>query len=238
MKRFASGVLTGMVLATSITVFAAGGRTIEVFDSVKRVVVNKVEKPFNASNRPFVYNGTTYVPLRFVADAFGEKVSWDNQSGTIYIGETEITSADHWGKDINKSDWDEYNFSYEHSYGNPNKTVKSNTTNTYTNYLRFYGYNGEGRYGELTMPLGGKYATFKALVGYVDSYEYPGETKMTILVDGKVAYSKIIERGMLEEPVNINLKGASKITFRVEGLGNSEKSQPVEVALFNGEFIK
>lgn len=86
MKKFATGLLAGVILTSSITTFAAGGKMIEVFENVKKVVVDNSYKPFNSNTKPFVYNGTTYVPLRFVADALGESVSWDGKTGTIYIG--------------------------------------------------------------------------------------------------------------------------------------------------------
>ena len=38
--------------------------------------------------------------LRFIADALGEKVSWNGETGTIYIGEADNSSISHWSKDI------------------------------------------------------------------------------------------------------------------------------------------
>lgn len=35
---------------------------------------------------PFIYKGKTMVPLRFVSEALGEKVEWDQASRSIYIG--------------------------------------------------------------------------------------------------------------------------------------------------------
>lgn len=86
MKKYLLGLLTGILLASSVSVFAASGRMIEVFDLVKHVVVDNVEQPFSKNNAPFVYNGTTYVPLRFIADSLGEPITWNSDSGTIYIG--------------------------------------------------------------------------------------------------------------------------------------------------------
>lgn len=36
---------------------------------------------------PFISNGTTYVPVRAVADAFGIGISWDQASHTVFLGE-------------------------------------------------------------------------------------------------------------------------------------------------------
>jgi hypothetical protein len=39
-----------------------------------------------AAVEPFIYNGSTYVPLRAVAEALRQPVEWDDASNSIYIG--------------------------------------------------------------------------------------------------------------------------------------------------------
>jgi hypothetical protein len=39
-----------------------------------------------ASVEPFTVNGTTYLPVRAIAEALGMEVSWDNGAKTVYIG--------------------------------------------------------------------------------------------------------------------------------------------------------
>jgi hypothetical protein len=39
-----------------------------------------------ASVEPFIVNGTTYLPVRAIAEALGMKVQWDNSSKSVYIG--------------------------------------------------------------------------------------------------------------------------------------------------------
>ncbi len=36
---------------------------------------------------PFIYNGTTYLPVRAVGQAFNKNVEWDGNTSTVYIGE-------------------------------------------------------------------------------------------------------------------------------------------------------
>ncbi|MBE6912132.1 MAG: copper amine oxidase N-terminal domain-containing protein [Ruminococcaceae bacterium] len=36
---------------------------------------------------PFIYNGTTYLPVRAVGQAFNKNVEWDGETSTVYIGE-------------------------------------------------------------------------------------------------------------------------------------------------------
>lgn len=35
---------------------------------------------------PFILDGRTFVPLRFIAEALGEDVQWDGNTRTVYIG--------------------------------------------------------------------------------------------------------------------------------------------------------
>lgn len=40
-----------------------------------------------------IYNGSTFVPLRFISESLGEKVSWNGNERSIYIGNTEISTT-------------------------------------------------------------------------------------------------------------------------------------------------
>lgn len=56
---------------------------------VKLVVdgVPVVTKNANGESvEPFIYNGTTYLPIRSVGEALGEEVDWDGTTKTVYIG--------------------------------------------------------------------------------------------------------------------------------------------------------
>ena len=43
------------------------------------------------SVQPFIYNGTTYLPVRAVADALGKAVYWDGPNYTVYLGKAPTT---------------------------------------------------------------------------------------------------------------------------------------------------
>ena len=36
---------------------------------------------------PFIYNGTTYLPVRAVSEALGKEVGWDGETSSVFIGE-------------------------------------------------------------------------------------------------------------------------------------------------------
>jgi len=88
-KGFIAGMLV-MVLLSSITVFAAS-RTEAItitFHDIRIVVNGNVVTPKDAQGNivePFIWDGTTYLPVRAVADALGLDVTWDGNTYTVYL---------------------------------------------------------------------------------------------------------------------------------------------------------
>lgn len=59
-----------------------------VYGVAKKIVIDGVDKtPTTTTNQPFVYEGTTYVPLRYISESLGKEVTWEAKTGTIFIGE-------------------------------------------------------------------------------------------------------------------------------------------------------
>ncbi len=99
-KGFIIGVVVmTLVFSTAATGFAAtGSKAITAaYNNIKIYVNQKLVTPKDASGNsvePFIYNGTTYLPVRAVADALGQDVSWDGATKSIYIGsQAESTPA-------------------------------------------------------------------------------------------------------------------------------------------------
>lgn len=90
LQGFFAGILMGVII-TSGFVFAEDiSKTINaVYMNVKLVVDGIQIEPKDANGNyvePFIYNGTTYLPVRAVGEAFGKDVSWDGDTATVYIG--------------------------------------------------------------------------------------------------------------------------------------------------------
>ncbi len=66
-------------------------KTIQVlYNDISLVVDGVPVTPKDANGvevEPFVYNGTTYLPVRAVGEAIGKQVTWDGNTQTVYIGE-------------------------------------------------------------------------------------------------------------------------------------------------------
>lgn len=88
-RGFISGVLTTLlVLSLSLTGFAAA-QTISVNGGVKLMLDGKSFVPTDVNGNEvavFEYNGTTYVPVRAISQAYGKEVAWDGTTRTVIIG--------------------------------------------------------------------------------------------------------------------------------------------------------
>ncbi len=79
-------VVASMVLGSGTVAFAkVANMNIPVSFSNIKIMIDG--KQLNTSKEPFTYNGTTYLPVRAVAEAVGKDVTWDGATKTVYLGE-------------------------------------------------------------------------------------------------------------------------------------------------------
>ncbi len=95
-------VLLALVLTLSVTVFARQAtETISVmYDNIK-ILIDGVEYTAKDANgnviEPFIYNGTTYLPVRGIANAFDKNVDWEPQTSTVILGSKNYDWLDQMG---------------------------------------------------------------------------------------------------------------------------------------------
>jgi len=89
MKKSSKSVIAAAMAAVILTggvVYAAGGgikKSIEVVMNGINLVVDGQ----TIFNNNILYNGTTYVPVRAVAESLGKEVKWDAQTNTVEIAD-------------------------------------------------------------------------------------------------------------------------------------------------------
>ena len=98
-KSFFFGFITALVLTMSVAVFAATGvtRQLTVQMGGMTIVIDGVKMaPRDVNNQPvepIVYNGTTYVPIRFISEVFNKSIKYVGATSTIFIGEPQRQEA-------------------------------------------------------------------------------------------------------------------------------------------------
>lgn len=93
MKERLQGLIVGVLIGATITggvVFATTGtKTIEVlYNNIKVYKDNVLCELKDADGtviEPFIYNGTTYMPVRGTANLAGMDVSWDGATQSVYL---------------------------------------------------------------------------------------------------------------------------------------------------------
>lgn len=99
MKKIALIVLVAVLFLASVSIVYAtlGNKTITITYRNISIYINGVKKV--PSNEPFIYNSSTYVPLRFVSEALDKEVKWDGTNNRIDIND-KSTSSGEWKKVI------------------------------------------------------------------------------------------------------------------------------------------
>ena len=95
MKKRLQGLVAGVLIGVMLTMgvaYAANTTTLyDVMTSGIRIVLDGEElepKDVNGNRvEPFIYNGTTYLPVRAIATALGKAVYWDGPEFTVYLGD-------------------------------------------------------------------------------------------------------------------------------------------------------
>lgn len=211
-KDFLGGLVFALILVTTINVFASGPikKQIDVlYNDIKLVVKGKTVTFGKDSNgkqiEPFIYNGTTYLPVRAVGEALGEKIDWDGATQTVYVGEKpgEVNYLTETITPYNKRNID------IHILNDPAKiSIAGKEYNTgYGQYdynssiLRF---NLNSQYKDLSFDYG-PYKYFKKDPGVLNIY-----------LDDKLYESFIVEQNDDVKQVSINVSGVNQLRIEIE----------------------
>lgn len=93
-KGFVAGILVTLLLVGSIGTAAAtvGKKTVELsYNNIKVTLDGEAVNLVDANGapvEPFIIDGTTYLPIRAVAGAFGLNVGWDGTTRTVVLSST------------------------------------------------------------------------------------------------------------------------------------------------------
>lgn len=222
-KGLVTGVLIGTIAAGTIGAFAYTDYIEAVYNNIKIVVDGQQIMPTDGNGKvvePFISYGTTYLPVRAVADAFGKEVDWDSETNTVILGAKSFDWLDQMGY---------FEYDNSHSAGSSMKPIESNSTASdgtkYSRGLRFYLDWGNSwkyddgtkdNYQTVSYKLDGKYKTFSGtLCEFNDNSSYPAIVR--IYGDNKELYtSPLIASGTKSTPFEIDISNNSLLTIKVE----------------------
>lgn len=202
-------LVLSLVLLLGTAAFAAGSYTKEITASyvgISLVVDGVPVTPKDATGKvvePFIYEGTTYLPVRAVGEALGKPVSWDGATKTVYVGK--VPGEETYLLDV---------------------CPPYQTNNCGISKANYYEIMGKKYAHQLDLNVGwdgfalfntnGEYASLEFDIGHIDGTDTAG-TELKIYLDGKYYDSINLTGDMLLTHVSIPLNYA--LQLKLEWVG-------------------
>ena len=204
-----AGIIAALVLSGTAVYGANTQRMLEAnYNDIKIVVDGTQITPKDGNGNtvdPFIVDGTTYLPVRAVANAMGKEVYWDGPNYTVYIGNMggaieyptlKIEDAVNISSSLSKADKrvDNYDNSYIAGYG---ISANGKIANRYFQTL-----------------LNMKYSRFKGTIYVPQGTSTSGTCTVIIEVDGNVVYSSP-EITKVSSPIFVDVSVVGGNDFRI-----------------------
>lgn len=201
---FVALLLVGLVLPTAAV---SAGKNVTIYPGVNIYIDDQKLNPKDVNGNPvevFVYNGSTYLPVRAVSEALGKPVQWEGSTSSVYIGKHTGSTPAAWISEMDCFQekgvtWkigkfrDNLNEEHEHCLsGTGNKTISS----------RIYILNGQ--YNRITGNLFQKY----------EERSREETTTYTIYADGVKVWSDNIGGGV--QPKNFDVIINHALELKIE----------------------
>ena len=195
-QGYVAGLLTATLISGGVAIAKSRTETLEVlYDDIK-VYVDNVRTELKDANgvtvEPFVYQGTTYLPVRGTAQAAGMQVTWDGASKSVYLWKNLMPDSAKFLDYCPPYQTDKY------------KAYKSTAGQSFSMSGQKYSdgfeitYNG----GYALFNLDGKYSSINFTIGHVDG-SYMGDRTISFIVDGEVVREIEVKADELAKTVSI-----------------------------------
>ena len=127
LKDFTAGAILTAVVVGGVTVGYAKVAQTSIPVTYNNIKVTVDGKQLVTEKEPFIYDGTTYLPVRAVGEAVGKTVGWDGKTNTVTLSSTGNSGAitlpgniyddDKYDDDIYDDDYDDrYDDDYDDRY--------------------------------------------------------------------------------------------------------------------------
>lgn len=226
-KSVCLGFVSGVLVMGTIP---AIGKTVEDYIKVlyRNIKIYADGNLVNTSgdNEAFIYNGTTYLPIRAVGEAFNKAVNWDGKNSAVYLGIQPTTTGQ---PTVLLEDMD--HFTATTGFGEMQDGGKDNTGAVHST-----GVNCNRNTGEVEYLLNGKYRKLSGIVGL----SYSGRDTRSnygikIYGDSKLLYSSPDFTGGVEpESFNVNITGVLKL--KIERIGEYHLNSPCPLHIYDAGF--
>ena len=201
MKKRLQGLVIGVLIGTLLTGAAAyaavGNKTIEVLYNNIKVYKDNVLCELKDANgtiiEPFIYNGTTYMPVRGTASLADMQVTWDGATQSVYLWDN-LVPNDTYLMEVcppyeTSSDCRTYLQNEGESFQMSGKKYSNGFSFTYRGQFALFNLNS-------------KYSTINFTVGHIDGTDLHDQT-LSFIVDGKTVKEITVEAEALPKTISI-----------------------------------
>lgn len=256
MKKRLQGLIAGVLIGAMLTSGAVFAKQIsesaELFYNNIKIYIDGgeiVPKDANGNTvEPFIYNGTTYLPVRAISNAFGKDVEWDGAAQSVYIGKKDQTKPDNYLDRIQYNDYKEENGNSDVAI--INGTITDFQQNVYTNGLLFWN-NSTNRYsieGEtdvaqirIAYPLNSQYKELKGKIVIPQKYNITtwgekncGVAPADVLIygDGELLYKAVNVTSSMPFNISADVSGVNQLVIKLSSQGNHSHIALTDLALY------
>lgn len=233
-RSFLIGVFLTILLGSLVTTVFAGGKskTINVSTGVSMYMDDRQVTPTDANGKPvevFVYNGTTYIPVRAVSKLFDTPIQWDGKTRGVYIGKHSSTTPAAYLEELEP-------FTGFNLKCATNEGIVTDNVGTRRNHVLITR-NGDNTFDNVYY-LNGNYTSMTGTLYQpkeYKNYNYKGYySSVSIYGDDRLLYEGSVTGGVMPVDFNIDLTGVLKLRIDMnDAKDNWGYGQLCEVALWS-----
>lgn len=208
LSYFLSGMMAALLMVSLIVPgFAVYSKNVTVFPGVNIFVNDQKINPTDAKGNPveaFIYEGTTYLPVRAVSQALDLPIQWEGTSKSVYIGSHTGDKPAAWVADMDyfdkSRDWD------------TGGTIKDNLGNEHQHCIQV---SGKWRGGSVTYKLNAQYTKLTGV--YFQKYEYRSDNggTLSIYADGEKLWEGEMNAGIDPISFNVDVTGVLELKLAI-----------------------
>lgn len=98
-KDFVAGAVVATIAVGGVTTAFARSGNFSIPVTFRNISIKIDGDTLITDKEPFIYDGTTYLPIRAVAEAVDKEVSWDDSTNTVFLKSSKSSSSSKNDKD-------------------------------------------------------------------------------------------------------------------------------------------
>ncbi|MBQ4556729.1 MAG: copper amine oxidase [Clostridia bacterium] len=211
---FLAGIIATILIFATAASTGLVSKMIQVFYGVDIYIDDKLLDAKDVNGNPveaFIYNGTTYLPIRAVGEAVGKTVQWEGKNNSAYLGKHTGDKPAVWLKDLD--------YFYETGSGfRFSDTLQDNLGNTHNNCISTYSSTLGGDDATYHYIINGQYTKLTGcfFLNYKNR-SYNADYKLKIYGDDVLLYEAVVGSGIMPIDFSVDLRGVLKLSVHIDG---------------------